>query len=122
LVGERWRYESSATAFFWLFLHDKQKNNAKHSLAAIETNTTSILFSLFIRHFFIESRNEKTRGCLWGFFSGNFCYCLLTYYYTRKAIYRAGKTPNPRCLFVFPFSFLIDDRLEKRFNDFLFKS
>jgi len=97
--------------FFWLFLHDKQKNNAKHSLAAIETNTTSILFSLFIRHFFIESRNEKTRGSLWGFFGK---YLLLFTYLILHAKGHLSRRKNPESSLSFCFSVFFSHRWSTR--------
>jgi len=50
---------------FLIILRDKQKNNAKHSLAAIETITTSTLFSIICGFFinyltlFLDGRNER---------------------------------------------------------------
>jgi len=56
---------------FLIILRDKQKNNAKHSLAAIETITTSqhsflsiIICGFFINYLtlFLDGRNERHSG------------------------------------------------------------
>merc|ERR1719419_29535 len=121
--GARERRSRPRPHFFgYFYTINKRIMQSTHSLQLKQTPPAFFSHYLF-DIFFIESRNEKTRGCLWGFFFREIfviVYLLIT---TRERPSIAPKkTPNPRCLFVFPFSFLIDDRLEKRFNDFLFKS
>ena len=84
---------------FLIILRDKQKNNAKHSLAAIETITTSTVFSIICGFFinyltlFLDGRNERRGFVAWKEIP---YYCLFIY---RNAIFSPKANPDVFGLF-----------------------
>jgi len=103
---------------FLIILRDKQKNNAKHSLAAIETITTSTLFSIICGFFinyltlFLDGRNERHSG---SFFRQKMHYYWL-FIYWNVIFFLAGQR-IPMSFVDFPHRW----STRTRFNDVLFK-
>jgi len=106
---------------FLIILRDKQKNNAKHSLAAIETITTSqhsflsiIICGFFINYLtlFLDGRNERHSGL---FFRQKMHYYWLFIYWNVISFLAGQRIPMSFVDFPHRWS------TRTRFNDVLFK-